>query len=144
MTNPLLTETPIVSINGEQKHLPRLTFSATLSILNLLRNTLSPELVQSVTALQGSELSDFERGFSIISTILETVDDSEEKLYDLVSKVLKIEKEAAEELPLEELVEIVIAFKDHPDISFFTKHLPTAVKNLLKEQTQSLAKSMTN
>lgn len=139
MSNPLLTETPVVTINGVQKNLPRLSISTTFSIISLLKSVVTPESFKLFT--EEGEDSEFERGMKIFSVVFETLEGSEEKIYKTLAKVLEITKEEAENLNLEELVEAAIAYKEHPDVGFFTKRLPVIVK---KQVTAPLAAPMTN
>lgn len=139
MSNPLLTETPVVTINGKQQNLPRLTLSATISVISLLKGLVTPEIISAMSTQ--SEASDLERGISVVSTVFEELEGSEEKIYKTLGKVLAISTEEAEGLLLEEIVEIAIAFKGHPDVDFFTKRLP----KMLKKQVEApLAAAMTS
>ncbi|MFC5587553.1 hypothetical protein ACFPRA_01350 [Sporosarcina soli] len=139
MANPLLTETPVVTINGQQKNLPRLSLSSTFAIVGLIKEAATPEVIASLIAMQNDEASEFERGVKIVGVLLETIDNAEERIYKALAKILKIEQEQVEDLTLEEIVEVVIAFKDHPDVGFFTEKLP----KMLKEMKNPLSNPMT-
>lgn len=128
MTNPLLTETPIVTINGVEKNLPRLSLSATFSIISLVKDVITPDTIKLISSLNKESESELDRGVEVVSTLFGILDGSEEKIYKVIAKVLNESIEDVEELALEEIVEVALAFKDHPDVGFFTKKLPALIK----------------
>lgn len=139
MSNPLLTETPVVTINGVEKNLPRLSISTTFAVISLLKSVVTPDSFELFTE-KGAD-SDLERGMKVFSSVFEALEGSEEKIYKVLAKVLDITKEEAENINLEELVEVAFAYKEHPDVDFFTKRLP---KMLKKQVAAPLTAPMTN
>lgn len=127
--NPLLTETPVVTIKGVSQNLPRLTLSAALKLPKLLNKLLTDDVLEIFSNVE-DEQSAQERGISIISALLEGLDGAEETIYEILSLALSLERKEVESIPLAELGEIIVAYKGHPDIDFFTKTL----KNLLTTQ----------
>lgn len=127
--NPLLTETPVVTIKGVSQNLPRLTLSAALKLPKLLNKLLTDDVLEIFSNVE-DEQSAQERGISIISALLEGLDGAEETIYEILSLALSLERKEVESIPLAELGEIIVAYKEHPDIDFFTKTL----KNLLTTQ----------
>ena len=130
MSNPLLTNTPVVTINGKERNLPRLSLSATFAIVGLIKKAVTPDVIKTIISNQSKDVSDLDRGVIVISELFEVLEDAEEKIYEVLAKILGATPAEVESLALEEIVEIVIAFKDHPDVDFFTKKLPVMLKKM--------------
>lgn len=148
MSNPLLTETPVVTINGEERNLPRLSLSSSFAIVKLIRKLATAETIEQATnAYKQTQENDqitksedgnlknaktdenyLEFGLVVFDLIFGALENSEEEIYKVVSVILDISEEEATKLPIEDIVNIGIAFKDHPDIGFFTKKLPAMLK----------------
>lgn len=158
MSNPLLTETPVVMINGEERNLPRLSLSSSFAIVKLIRKLATAEAIEQATsAYKQTQKNDqttkdedaktdekyLEFGLVVFDLIFGALESSEEEIYKLVSTILDISEEEAIKLPIEDIVNVGIAFKGHPDVGFFTKKLPAMLK-LKNRMTAPITKPMTN
>lgn len=132
MSEALLRKTPVITIDGVETELKRLSISTSFKLIALI-NKIGTDSAVAVFTTVIRELSKNKKDGALgaVFAILQNIEDSQDEFYDFIAHLLSIKKEQVGALPIETYVALFEGVKKHPDLDVFIK----AVKAMMPKKT---------
>ena len=132
--NELVHTAPSITVDGKEYQVKRLGLKHIFAFIKILQQARIvnqfADMMADLRPKEGEEDTDERKGraVGVAMNLIFSLVEAETDIYGFIALITGMTKEQAEDLPLEALVDLVMAIVDAPDIGAFTKAVQAAIQ----------------